>query len=76
MKKIVLLEFKRTSESSESHYQDMWKVEEKQHTPKLTGLRELVTHRDWEVEVVPLVVGQRSFKEKEWLETFKIFDQD
>jgi hypothetical protein len=76
MKKIVLLEFKRTSESSESHYQDMWKVEEKQHTPILTGLRELVTHRDWEVEVVPLVVGQRSLKEKEWLETFKIFDQD
>jgi hypothetical protein len=25
------------------------------------------------VEVVPLVVGQRSVKIKEWLETFKIF---
>jgi hypothetical protein len=51
----------------------MWKVEEKQHTPILTGLRDLVTDRDWEVEVVLLVVGQRSIKEKEWLETFKIF---
>jgi len=29
--------------------------------------------RGWEVEVVPLVVGQRSVKEKEWLETLKIF---
>ncbi len=29
--------------------------------------------RQWEVEVVPLVVGQRSVKEKEWLETLKIF---
>ena len=48
---------------------------ENQHTPILTGLRALVTasDRDWEVEVVPLVVGQRSVKEKEWLETFKIF---
>ena len=26
MKKIVLLEFKRTTGSSESYYQDMWKV--------------------------------------------------
>ena len=41
--------------------------------PILTGLRSLVTDRDWEVEVVPLVVGQRSVKGKEWLETFKIF---
>ncbi len=29
--------------------------------------------RDWDVEVVPLVVGQRSVKEKEWLETLRIF---
>ena len=27
----------------------------------------------WEVEVVPLVVGQRSVKGKEWLETLKVF---
>jgi hypothetical protein len=26
-----------------------------------------------EVDVIPLFVGQRSVKEKEWLETFKIF---
>ena len=77
MKTIVLLEFKRTSEQSESYYQDMWRVAEKQHTPILMGLRALATDRDWEVEVVPLVVGKRSAKEKEWLETvietFKIF---
>jgi hypothetical protein len=46
----------------------MWKVTEKHHTPILTGLRSLVTDRDWEVEVVPFTVGQRSVKEKEWLE--------
>ncbi len=73
MKKIVLLEFKRTSDSSESHYQDMRKVEEKQHTPLLTGLRVLGADREWEVEVVPLVAGQRSVKENEWLEPLKIF---
>jgi len=51
-----------------SYYQDhsMWKVVEKQHTPFLTGLRVLTTDRGWQVEVVPLVVGQRSVKEKEW----------
>ena len=46
----------------------MWKVSEQQYTPILTGLRALVVDREWEVEVVPLVVGQRSVKEKEWLE--------
>jgi hypothetical protein len=46
----------------------MWKVSEQQYTPILTGLRTLVVDREWEVEVVPLVVGQRSVKEKEWLE--------
>ena len=29
--------------------------------------------REWDVEVVSLVVGQRSVKEKEWLETLRIF---
>ena len=48
-------------------------MSEKQHTPLLTGLGSLVPDREWEVEVVPLVVGQRSVKEKEWLETLKIF---
>ena len=64
MKKIILLEFKRAADSSESYYQDMWKVAEKQHTPILTGLSALAADRDWEVEVVPLVVGQRSVKER------------
>jgi hypothetical protein len=49
----------------------MRKVVEKQHTPILTVLRALAAHRDWEVEVVPLVVGQKSVNEKDWLETFK-----
>ena len=33
----------------------------------------LVTDREWEVEVIPLVTGQRSVKEKEWLKSFKVF---
>ena len=78
MKKIVLLEFKRTTDSSESYYQDhsMWKVSEQQHTPILTGLRTLVSDREWEVEVIPLVVGQRSVKEIEWLKSLKVFGID
>ena len=39
----------------------------------LTYLRALGTDRDWEVEVVPIVVGQWSVGVEEWLETFKIF---
>jgi hypothetical protein len=73
MKKIILLEFKRTSDAGESYFQDMWKVAEKQHTPILTCLRALAVDREWKVEVVPLVAGQRSVKEKEWLETLRIF---
>ena len=65
MKKIILLEFKRTADYSEAYYRDMKRVEEQQHTPILTGLRTLVTDRGWEVEVDPLVTGQRSVKEKE-----------
>jgi hypothetical protein len=67
-KKIVLLEFKRTSDCGESYYEDMWKVEDKYHVPILTGLRTLSGERGWEVEVVPLVEGQWSVREKEWLE--------
>ena len=65
MKKIILLEFKRTSDYSETYYRDMKRVTEQQHTPILTGLGALATDRGWEVEVVPLVAGQRSVKEKE-----------
>ena len=45
----------------------MWKVTEEQHAPILKGLGTLAAEREWEVEVVPLVVGQRSVKEKEWV---------
>ena len=41
MKKIVLLEFKRTSDYGESYFKDMWRVAEKQHTPIMIGLRAL-----------------------------------
>ena len=39
----------------------------------ITGLWSLVTDRGWEVEVVPQVTGQQSVKEKEWMESFKVF---
>jgi hypothetical protein len=73
MKKIVLLEFKRTSDYGESYFKDMWGVAEKQHTPIMIGLRALAEEREWEVAVVPLVAGQRSVREKEWLEALRIF---
>ena len=41
LKKIVLLEFKRTSDYGESYFKDMWRVAEKQHTPIMIGLRAL-----------------------------------
>jgi hypothetical protein len=50
----------------------MWKIADKQQTPILTGLRALAGERGWEVEVVPLVAGQRSVRE-EWLEALRIF---
>ena len=56
MKKIILLEFKRTDDYSESYFWD---------TPIIVGLRALAADRGWEVEFVPLVAGQRSVKEKE-----------
>jgi hypothetical protein len=64
MKKIILLEFKRTSDTTEAYFQDMWKVVEKHHTPILTGLRTLSEERGWEVDVVPLVVGHRLVREE------------
>jgi hypothetical protein len=45
-KKIVLVEFKRTSDCEESYYEDMWKVADKQHDPILTGLRALTGRRE------------------------------
>jgi hypothetical protein len=72
-RKIILLEYEWTRDSGECYFQDMWKVSEKQHTPILTGLRALSAERGWEVVVVPLVVGQRSVREKERLEALGIF---
>ena len=65
IKKIILLEFKRTADYSESYNRDIRRVTEQQHTPIITGLWALVADRGWEVEVAPLVAGQRSVKEKE-----------
>ena len=73
LKKIVLLEFKRTSDYGESYFKDMWGVAEKQHTPIMTGLRTLTEEREWEVAVVPLIADQRSVREKEWLEALRTF---
>ena len=33
----------------------------------------LLEFKRWDVEVVPLVAGHRSVKEKEWLESFRVF---
>ena len=73
MKRIVLLEFNRTTDSSEEYYQDMRKMSGKQHIPVLTDLKDLTVDRGWQADVVPLVAGQRSVKEKECLEALKIF---
>jgi len=52
---------------------DMRKTADPQHIPILTGLNTMARDRGWDVEALPLVVGQRSVKEKEWLEYLKIF---
>ncbi len=41
LNKIMLLEFKRTSDGGESYFKDMRKVTENQHSPILTGLKTL-----------------------------------
>jgi hypothetical protein len=71
MKWILLLEFKRTSDTSEAYYSDMKTVAEKQPSPIFKGLNVLVGERRWEVKVLPLIAGQRSVREKEWLESPK-----
>ena len=48
-------------------------IEAKHHTPILEGLNVLTEERGWVVEVLPLVAGQRSVREKEWLEVMKTF---
>ena len=51
----------------------MKSIEERQYTPILEGLNTLTEDRGWVVEVLPLVVGQRSVREKEWIEAMKTF---
>ena len=72
-KRIIMLEFKRVSDTAETYYSDMKSIEERQHTPILEGLNALAEDRGWVVEVLPLVAGQRSVREKEWLEAMKTF---
>jgi hypothetical protein len=72
-KRIIILEFKRASDTAETYYSDMKSIAERQHTPILEGLNALTEERGWVVEVLPLVAGQRSVREKEWLEAMKTF---
>ena len=72
-KRIIILEFKRSSDTTETYYSDMRAIAAKQHTPILEGLNALTEERGWVVEVLPLVAGQRSVREKEWLEAMKTF---
>ncbi len=67
-KRIIMLEFKRTSDTVEKYYSEMKSIAERQHTPILEGLNALTEQRGWVMEVLPLVAGQRSVREKEWLE--------
>ena len=46
---------------------------ERKNTPILEGLNSLTEERGWVVEVLPLVSGQRSVRETEWLESMKTF---
>ena len=73
MKRIVLLEFKGTSDTSETYYYDMKEVTVTQHTSILKGLNALAEDGDWQVGVLPLVARQRSVREKKWLESLKTF---
>jgi len=72
-KRIIMLEFKRASDTAETYYSDMKSIAERQPTPILEGLNALAGERGWVVEVLPLVAGQRSVREKEWLEAMKTF---
>ncbi len=78
-KKIILLEFKRTSDSGECYFQDMWKVTEKKHTPILTGLRALETvWAKWHVRVRKLfyfIFFLKKLRKKKFLDFFIFFSQ-
>ena len=60
-KRIIMLEFKRASDTAETYYSDMKTIAAKQHTPILEGLNALAEKRGWVVEVWGLV--QRTEKE-------------
>ncbi len=64
-KSIIILEFKRSSDTAKAYYSDMKLIAERQHTPILEGLNALSEERGWVVEVLPLVSGQCSVREKE-----------
>jgi hypothetical protein len=72
-KLIIILEFKRVSDTAETYYSDMKSIVERQHTPILEGMNVLAGGRGWVVEVLPLVAGQCSVREKEWIESMKTF---
>jgi hypothetical protein len=72
-KRIIVLEFKRSSDTAGTYYSDMKSIAERQHTPILESENALSEERGWVVEVLPLVAGQRSVREKEWLEAMRTF---
>ena len=72
-KRIIMLEFKHASDTAETYYSDMTSIVERQYTPISEGLNALAEERGWVVEVLPLVSGQCSIREKEWLEVMKTF---
>jgi hypothetical protein len=49
--------------STEQYYSDMKSIK-RLHAPILEGLNVLTEQRGWVVEILPLVVGQRSVREK------------
>ncbi len=59
-----MFEFKRTSDTTETYYSDMKEIVVKQNTHILEGLNVLSEERGWVVEVLPLVIGQRSITKK------------
>jgi len=55
-KHIIMLEFKRTSDTAETYHSDMKSIAERQHTPILEGLNALAEERGWVVKVLPTAV--------------------
>jgi hypothetical protein len=45
MKRIIMLKFKRTTDTSETYYSDMKLISESHHTPNLEGLNGLTEDR-------------------------------